>query len=70
MLDACLKRGPQMITRRGADAAVLVPADQWQRISSQARPTLKDLLLSDEARGELNIPPRGERRRRPPHQIG
>ncbi len=70
MLDACLEKGPQMITRRGTEAAVLVPAEQWQRLSSQARPTLKELLLSAEARGDLSIPPRGERRRRPPQRIG
>lgn len=69
MLDACVKSGPQMITRRGAEAAVLVPAEQWQRLSSQARPTLKELLLSDEARGDLNIPARGRRRRRQPERI-
>lgn len=70
MLDACVKSGPQMITRRGAEAAVLVPAEQWQRLSNQARPTLKELLLSDEARGDLNIPPRGQQRRRQPERIG
>ncbi|HVZ50473.1 MAG TPA: type II toxin-antitoxin system Phd/YefM family antitoxin [Pseudolabrys sp.] len=70
MLDACLKKGPQLITRRGAEAAVLVPAEQWERLSSQARPTLKELLLSVEARGDLNIPPRGGRRRRQPERIG
>ena len=25
LLDACLVEGPQMVTRRGAEAAVLVP---------------------------------------------
>lgn len=70
MLDACLEKGPQMITRRGAEAAVLVPAEQWQRLSNQARPTLKELLLSAEARSDLSIPPRSERRRRPPQRIG
>jgi prevent-host-death family protein len=58
MLEACLKKGPQLVTRRGIDAAVLVPAEQWQRLASSAKPTLKELLLTDEDRGELNIPPR------------
>ena len=63
-LDACLAEGPQMVTRRGAEAAVLVPVQQWRRLQSAARPSLKQLLLSDEARAELNIPPRGSAKRR------
>jgi antitoxin Phd len=64
LLEACLKEGPQLITRRGVDAAVLVPAEQWQRLAHSAKPTLKDLLLTDAARATLDIPPRGRRRRR------
>lgn len=64
-LDACLAEGPQMVTRRGAEAAVLVPVAEWRRMQTGARPTLKVLLLSDEARAELAIPPRGQAVRRP-----
>ena len=64
MLEACLKEGPQTVTKRGAEAAVLVPAADWRRLKNAARPTLKDLLLSDRARGDLNVPARGGRRRR------
>lgn len=70
MLDACLKKGPQLVTRRGVDAAVLVPAEQWRQLANDAKPTLKELLLSEEGRGELNIPARGARRRRPPKRVG
>jgi prevent-host-death family protein len=65
MLEACLTEGPQLVTKRGSDAAVLVPIDQWRRLRGGPKRTLKDLLLTDEARGELNIPPRGRHRRRP-----
>lgn len=65
-LDACLSEGPQMVTRRGTEAAVLVPVDQWRRLQSAARPSLKQLLLADQAQVELVIPPRGAARRRPP----
>lgn len=64
-LDACLAEGAQMVTRRGAETAVLVPVQEWRRLQSQARPSLKQLLLSDEARTELELPPRGQARRRP-----
>lgn len=65
MLDICLEQGPQLITRRGADAAVLLPLKDWQMLKRAAKPTLKDLLLADGARGELNVPQRGRQRRRP-----
>jgi antitoxin Phd len=63
-LDACLSDGPQMVTRRGTEAAVLVPAAQWHRMQALAKPSLKDLLLSDTARTENLVPPRGTARRR------
>lgn len=63
-LEACLAEGPQMVTRRGAEAAVLVPVQQWRRLQAAARPSLKELLLADGARGDLLIPPRGRARRR------
>jgi len=63
-LDACLSDGPQMVTRRGTEAAVLVPAAQWHRLQALAKPSLKELLLSDTARTETLVPPRGTARRR------
>ena len=58
-----------MITKRGADAAVLVPMKEWQSLKRSAKPTLKALLLADGARGELNVPERGDRRRRAPPDL-
>jgi prevent-host-death family protein len=69
LLETCLKEGPQIVTRRGASAAVLVPLQQWQKLQRSARPTLKALLLSDQARGELHVPERGEKRRRKPRDL-
>ena len=66
LLETCLREGPQMVTKRGAEAAVLVPADDWRRLQESARPTLKELLLADAGRAELTLPPRGRLRRRPP----
>ena len=63
-LDACLVEGPQMVTRRGAEAAVLVPVQEWRRLQSAARPSLKLLLLSDQARTDMIVPARGGAQRR------
>ena len=66
LLDTCLREGPQMVTKRGAEAAVLVPARDWQRLQQAARPTLKELLLAPSPRGELHVPKRGRLKRRTP----
>lgn len=63
-LDACLSEGPQMVTRRGAEAAVLVPAQEWRRLQAIARPSLKQLLLSDQGRADILVPRRGHAKRR------
>lgn len=64
-LEACLTEGPQMVTKRGTEAAVLVPVQEWQRLQSAARPSLKQLLLSADARTEALAPARGQAKRRP-----
>lgn len=64
-LEACLSEGPQMVTKRGAEAAVLMPVQEWRRLQSAARPSLKQLLLSDQARAEMMVPRRGRAKRRP-----
>lgn len=65
MLDACVENGPQLVTRRGAETAVLVPLAEWKRLTSIARPSLKALLLSDLGRADIELPARGSARRRP-----
>jgi antitoxin Phd len=65
-LEKCLAEGPQMVTKRGAEAAVLVPADEWRRLQAAARPSLKELLLSERPRAVIAVPPQGRARRRAP----
>jgi antitoxin Phd len=68
-LEACLSEGPQLVTRRGAEAAVLVPVAEWRRLQAAARPSLKQLLLAEDARADLTLPARGAARRRVPRAI-
>ncbi|MBK6972928.1 MAG: type II toxin-antitoxin system Phd/YefM family antitoxin [Sterolibacteriaceae bacterium] len=63
-LEACIANGPQMVTRRGTEAAVLVPVDEWRRLQAAARPSLKQLLLSDLGRTDFLTAPRRVARRR------
>lgn len=64
LLDACVKEGPQIVTRRGTETPVLAPIGEWQRLQQAARPSLKDLLLSDVGRVDFDLPPRGQAKRR------
>lgn len=66
LLNTTLKNGPQVVTRRGIAAAVLVPFDEWRRLQESSRPSLKTLLL-DAGPGVHNlVPQRRKLRRRPP----
>ena len=62
--------GQQLVTKRGSEAAVLVPIEQWRRMQAAARPSLKALLLADAVRGELPVPTRGSAQRRPVVPVG
>jgi prevent-host-death family protein len=68
-LEKCLSEGPQMVTKHGAEAAVLVPVEEWRRLQTLARPSLKELLLSDQARTETLIAARRRARRRNPSAL-
>lgn len=59
-----------MVTKRGTETAVLVPIEQWRRLQAGAPLTLKELLLTDQARMDLVIPPRSRFRRREIEPLG
>jgi len=64
-LNATIKKGPQVVTRRGVKTAVLVPIEEWERLQKAARPSLKDWLLAPEPRFDKLIPERRKWRSRP-----
>ena len=64
LLETSLAEGPQIVTKRGVETAVLVPIDQWRRLERMTRPNLKELLLAPEPRTESLTPPRRPLRRR------
>ena len=66
LLETSLAEGPQVVTKRGVETAVLVPIEQWRRLQRMARPNLREWLLAPEARTETLTPPRRPLRRRPP----
>src|SRR6185437_7279799 len=52
LLKASLTEGPQVVTLRGVETAVLVPISEWRSLCERARPSLKGLLLADRPRHE------------------
>ena len=69
LLDTTIDEGPQILTRRGVETAVLLPINQWRRLERMIRPDLKQLLLASEARTEELTPPRQQHRRRMPSAV-
>lgn len=63
-LERCLSEGPQIVTKRGAETAVLVRVEEWRRLQATARPSLKEVLLSDAGKGPLPVRARGSSKRR------
>jgi antitoxin Phd len=64
-LKTTIKKGPQVVTCRGVETAVLVPIEEWRRLQQISRPSLKSLLVGPGVRFEKLIPERGSLRRRP-----
>ena len=48
LVDTAERKGPQLITRRGIETAVLVPIAEWKRISAAAAPERPRRMLSND----------------------
>ena len=59
LLDSSIAQGPQIVTRHGKAAAVLVPIRQWEALQSAGKRSVKQVLLDASAPTGLNIPARG-----------
>lgn len=66
LIETTLAEGPQVVTRRGVETAVIVPYEQWRRLQRPKYADIKEWLLAPEARGDIPIPPRDGYRMRPP----
>lgn len=65
-LEASLTNGPQIVTKRGVETAVLLPIGEWRRLEKMTRPDLKELLLAPQARTDGLTPSRLKHRHRKP----
>jgi antitoxin Phd len=66
LIEDTLSKGPQIVTRRGIDTAVVVSVDEWCRLKDQKRLTWKEVLLGDGPGFELPLPKRGRLKSRKP----
>ena len=66
LLDTAIAEGPQIVTKRGVETAVILPIDQWRKLERVSGRDIKELLLAPEARTENLTPPRPNLRWRTP----
>jgi len=64
-LNTAIEKGPQIVTRRGVETAVLVDIAEWRRLTKSEKPSLKALLLADSPRFENVFPVRRPFKHRP-----
>ena len=69
LIGTALAEGPQIVTKRGVETAVMLPIEQWRKLERMTKPDLKELLLSPEARTDDLTPPRKQHRRRTPVSV-
>lgn len=58
LLDAAINEGPQIVSRRGVEAAVLIPIAEWKRLKAHSRPSIKDVLLDPNGPHDIPLPSR------------
>jgi antitoxin Phd len=67
LIDDTLEKGPQVVTRRGIDTAVVVSIDEWRKLKDEKRLSWKDVLLGEGPRFDIPLSKRGMlKSRRPP----
>ena len=65
LLEKAVAEGPQIVTRRGVETAVVVPMEQWESLQQTMKPNLKELLLAPAPRVESLARARRPLARRP-----
>lgn len=59
LVRRAMEEGPQVVTRHGRDVVVVVPAEEYERLTAEpgedTRPDIKEFLLSGPELPELDI---------------
>jgi len=64
LIDDTIEKGPQVVTRRGVDTAVVVSIDEWKKLKGEKRATWKEVLLGEGPRFEIPFPKRDKAKSR------
>lgn len=64
-LETTLKEGPQIVTRRGVETAVLVPIGEWKHLKNRAKQSIPDPLLDPNGPRDIPVAPRRKIKLRP-----
>ena len=65
-LKASVEQGPQVVTLRGVETAVLVPIAEYRRLKASAKPDLKHWLLESTPKFDIPLQPRDRFTKRAP----
>lgn len=65
LLDAAINEGPQVVSRRGVETAVLVPIGEWNHLKERAKQSIPDPLLDPNGPHDLPAAPRRGLKLRP-----
>ena len=55
LIDNKVEKGPQVVTRRGIDTAVVVSIEEWRKLRDENRLSWKDVLLGEGPRFEIPL---------------
>jgi antitoxin Phd len=66
LIDDTIEKGPQVVTRRGVDTAVVVSVDEWKKLKDEKGVTWKDVLLGEGPRFEIPLPKHSKGKSRKP----
>jgi prevent-host-death family protein len=55
VVDQAVRNGPQIITRRGVEAAVVVSAADWAKLARQRTPLIEILRRAPRVPGGLDV---------------
>lgn len=66
LIEDTLEKGPQVVTRRGIDTAVIVSIEEWRKLKGEGLRSWKEVLLGDGPRFDLPLPKRGTQKSRKP----
>jgi len=66
VVDDAVAKGPQIVTKRGVETAVVISFEEWQQSQKKDRPTLKEILLAPGPRFDIPLPKRTRYKLRAP----